>query len=674
VPGDDPFLNLALALTPPPAAMGAQFARYMEQAQALAADLSATPQALTEHLEQTYSQGRVLLFIDQFEETFTLAEKNAHLPAGYVATFLQALNQTAERITVLLTMRADFYGAALPHFEALQQEAYGLKRPSTFALLELITRPAELAGLRFDPGLAGQIIEDTGSESGALALISYVLEALYLRAKARGDGRLSRQDYTTELGGVQGAINTLADKAYQSLPLEEAARQTALKAVFREFIALTEEDGQLIPTRRRSTQLTTLPADSDEKRMVDAFVDARLLVNDGHSVEVAHEAILRNWGALADWIGSIKGDLALYRQYERDAKTWDDRGRDTPPPPHEALVFFYKALGSLEYEWDSLDDPLQAYTRPEQERLLRELETLPRDATSHERRRDIGDRLAVIGDTRPGVGVKDDLPDILWLPVTPGGEIKIEKDRFNVQPFYIACYLISHSQFEVFLAAADGFRDDRWWARMPDRYQKQEMSPQRTKIANAPRDTLSWYQAVAFARWLTHRYQGVALPDPAAAANNVEASSTRTWIIGKNTEIRLPTEWEWQWAAQNGMESRAYPWGNWAEGHANTSEAGLSRTTAVGLYLPGSAACGALDMAGNLWEWCLNDYKNPTSIKGFRSGERKVLRGGAFRRSQNRAATSCRDPNDPNTKDNPYGFRLVLGAPIASLTSASETR
>lgn len=89
------------------------------------------------------------------------------------------------------------------------------------------------------------------------------------------------------------------------------------------------------------------------------------------------------------------------------------------------------------------------------------------------------------------------------------------------------------------------------------------------------------------------------------------------YVIGKNAKIRLLTEWEWQWAAQGGAERRKYPWGDVFAGYANTSETGLERATAVGMYPHGAAACGALDMAGNLWEWCLNDFYTPDAINGF---------------------------------------------------------
>ncbi|MBN8592372.1 MAG: SUMF1/EgtB/PvdO family nonheme iron enzyme [Anaerolineae bacterium] len=674
VPGDDPFYALALALVKLPE-MGVPLIDALPAARKLANTLRESPANLVEQIALTLPGRHVLLFIDQFEEIFTLADKNPDLPPGASAAFMQAIRQASAQVVTLLTMRADFYGAALPYFDELKQSAYGLTRPSPFALYEMITRPAELAGLKLDDGLAAQIVDDAGSESGALALISYVLESLYLRATAHGDGRLTRHDYEVELKGVRGAINTLAERAYSELPFDEAAREKALQTVFRELIALTEEDGQLIPTRRRAP-LTSFKANSNEMRLIETFARARLLVTNSPSlgpahkgdgiearaeVEVAHEAILRHWDALANWIGRVKGDLALFRQYERDAKTWAERGRDTPPPTHEALVYFERALASLGYVRDDLPEPLLSYTEPEAVRKLRELAALPLTAEAHGARRDIGDRLAVIGDPRPGVGVKEGVPDILWLPVSPGGEIKIEEHSFVVQPFYMAQYLVTFAQYQAFDKAEDGWNNPAWWADMPQDYQQQQLADQRTQAPNNPRDSVSWYQSVAFARWLNNRLRGFEQRDPSGTVLRV----------GDNAEIRLPTEWEWQWAAQGGAEQRDYPWGPWQSGYANTDEAGLGRAIAVGMYPQGAAECGALDMAGNLYEWCLNDHENPQVIDGYSNEKYKVLRGGSFVGYQGFAAVSFRNDGDPTFDHYDVGFRLVLGAPIASLTSES---
>ena len=375
-------------------------------------------------------------------------------------------------------------------------------------------------------------------------------------------------------------------------------------------------------------------------------------------VEVAHEAMLRQWNALANWITTIKGDLAFFRQVERDAKLWVDRGRDTPQPLHEALVTFYKVLPSIGYALEKLAEPLKSYVEPEQTRLLREIDAI---ATTHRRRHQIGERLASIGDPRSGVGVDaHGLPQIDWLPVQPGGEITIEGQAFTVAPFYVAKYLITYAQFQTFLTAPDGFEIDRWWDGMPADYKKQALSSATAQYDNYPRDSVSWYQSVAFGRWLTHQLRGRALTGIA----------TSEWIIGENAEIRLPTEWEWQWLAQNGGQARPYPWGSWDDQpRANTTEVGIcNNSTAVGMYPHGAAACGALDVAGNLWEWGLNSSEIITNISII-NNKYKVVRGGSFDYDQYDAAAASRNYSDPDRSNNYLGLRLVVSSPMASLIS-----
>lgn len=298
------------------------------------------------------------------------------------------------------------------------------------------------------------------------------------------------------------------------------------------------------------------------------------------------------------------------------------------------------------------------------ETLLQELE---KRETSDQRRRQIGEALEMQGDPRQGVGTTAGLPDIQWLPVTPGGKVTVRRvwhpetpddefrvvhiQDFNVEPFYIATYLVTYAQYQAFLEAEDGFDNLVWWQGMPQAYQRQPVAEQYVKLSNNPRDNISWYQSVAFARWVNHRLDGLELP---------HLSGNGVMRVGDNAQVRLPAEWEWQWAAQNGAESRLYPWGEENTGCANTAEAGLKQAITVGMYPQGAAACGALDMAGNLMEWCANDKAN-LEIIDVASTASKVLRGGDWGYSGVNATCGYADDDDPGRIDILNGCRLVLG-------------
>ena len=265
------------------------------------------------------------------------------------------------------------------------------------------------------------------------------------------------------------------------------------------------------------------------------------------------------------------------------------------------------------------------------------------------RRAEAGRVLAQVGDPRPGVGwmLCDGLkiPDIAWGEVVPAGKYGVgdDSEAFNsfkkqtvdiAQAYQLARYLVTYAQFQCFVEAAD-FGDGRWWQGMPakDGYGLvRELKEQAFKFDNHPRENVSWYQAVAFSRWLSDKL---------------------------GYDVDLPTEYEWEVAARY-PDGRFYPWGNsFDSAKANVYESGIKQTSAVGIFAVGAnPALGLYDLSGNVWEWCRNKYEKPADTQVDKSDALRTLRGGSWNGSRGFARASSRWV-DPDFRSTAFGFRLL---------------
>ena len=248
-------------------------------------------------------------------------------------------------------------------------------------------------------------------------------------------------------------------------------------------------------------------------------------------------------------------------------------------------------------------------------------------------------------DNRRGIGVVNGIPDIEWCAVPGGAFLYQAGERRTLPTFYIARYPITAAQFQAFLDAPDGFANPRWWVGM-GKYEQQEMQTQGFDYPNHPRETVSWYQAVAFTRWLDAVLSRAGLKSDAAL------------------QVRLPTEEEWEKAAR-GTDGREYPWGGEFDAtKCNARGNGFRGTTAVGIYPQGASPCGALDMAGNVFEWCLNKVEQPEVVIVDTSGDRRCLRGGSWGNSADNARASYRSYfGFPDVRNFPgWGFRVCLSS------------
>jgi hypothetical protein len=277
-------------------------------------------------------ESELLLVIDQFEELFTLvADKDE--TSHFLANLVAAVSDPHSHVRVIITLRADFYDRPLmdPAFSGLMQKYTEVVAPlSADELAEAIQKPAEQAGAVFEAGLVTAIIADLKDQPGGLPLLQYALTELYEHRR----GRLLTRSAYAALGGVMGVLGQRAEEVYSSL--DEAA-QSAARQLFLRLVTLGEGSED---TRRRALR-SELDSLSDEKEMlaamqsaIEQFGSARLLSFDrdpqtrGSTVEVAHEALLREWKRLREWLDESRADVRQQRQMANAAAEWQSAGRD----------------------------------------------------------------------------------------------------------------------------------------------------------------------------------------------------------------------------------------------------------------------------------------------------------------------------------------------------------
>ncbi len=664
--GDDPFQALAAALKERFPDRAWRVPDLMQRLRDSPVEIVALA---NEALGKDGSSAQLLLFVDQFEEVFA-----GKVDSAARAAFFELLTAAVAcpLLRVVIAMRADFY-AQWPQDESssklLQSGHFRVAVPGQAALKEMIVGPAQTAGLTIAPRLVQRILEDTGTAPGALAMAEFALAQLY---EAKLDDTLTETAYET-IGGVAGAIEGLAEKAVK-MAEEELRKSGAVldaEAWSRLFVAIAsvEDRGQEMAVVRRRATESDLPGTT--LTLAQHLVENRLLASSGGTsdqpavYEVGHEAVFSHWGRFKDWYARYAGDLALQRQAERAAADWEkaqcsptlrwgwERQKPVldalrklnhlPPPPldpdfADPGIAIWRTLEAR------LPEPSRSFLRPEPLALLEELNS---DDTVHQRREEIGLRLNQLGDPRRGVGLDDaGLPDIAWIDV-PAGEVTLKTDsseRFAVEPFRIARYPVTWSQYRAFLEAEDGYCKPAWWE---ERAREDEPGALRWSFGNYPAINVSWLDALAYCRWLGARLK---------------------------IDIRLPTEWQWQWAAAGAMHLE-YPWpGDWNPARANTSESGIGRTVAAGLYPLGRSPFGLEDMAGNVWEQCLNWYDVVSNVAVGRKFDpfdefehdtaSRAVRGGAYGHHFVHARSAARKPDYPLNRKSDLGFRVICAFAI----------
>lgn len=305
-------------------------------------DLARDPRSLWLYVKRqmrAQQTPHLLMVVDQFEELFTLCrdefEREAFTDNLLRAILPSPLNGSSNGVpreggggegslTLVLTIRADFYAhlAQYPELReavATQQEYIG---PMTAdELRRAIEEPAKRGGWEFEAGLVDLMLRDVGNEPGALPLLSHALLETWKRRSGR---RLTLKGYA-DAGGVRGAIAYTAETVYQQLPVEQRAIARNI------FLRLTELGEGTEGTRRRAEieELEIGGANPEQIRTVlTGLADARLITLSEHTVEVAHEALIREWPTLREWLTQDREGLRLHRHLTEAAREWEVLERD----------------------------------------------------------------------------------------------------------------------------------------------------------------------------------------------------------------------------------------------------------------------------------------------------------------------------------------------------------
>jgi formylglycine-generating enzyme required for sulfatase activity len=536
------------------------------------------------------ANSRQLLVIDQFEQLFTLAPRGddaARNVGRFVDTLLRAAQRANSTLQIAVTLRVDFFGLCHRYpelWQVLNQHHYSVRRMERERLREVIVKPMAMAGVPLDPGLADVMIEDAGTQPGALALLEHALDQLWRECK----GEVPTLTHYQKIGRLKGALRAHADRVMSSKLETEAQRETA-RRIFVELTALgegTEDSARRVP----KAEILSLPGEEADK-VLQILTDERLVTtgdtDDPDAVTIAHEALIREWGALRGWVDRRREDIRFERELKHAEEAWRKAGRDRDQLLRggrlEAAVHWKRRnAGELRNEVQEFVEA--SWRRRTMWRVARWGSiliamsvlfwlALPTIRTQLLRAR------AFLATTR--VNPKDGLK---YVYIGPGefrmgcvadceGDDQAHPVRIT-KGFWIGQTEVTQAAYKRVMKGAD---------------------PSHFKGDNRPVETVNWNEAEAYCRAV---------------------------------DMRLPTEAEWEYAARAATTGERY-------GEIDRIAVyGTTSTATVGSKLPN--AWGLYDMLGNVWEWT-NDwygedyYKtSPATDPQGPDGRFKVVRGGAW--------------------------------------------
>ncbi len=320
-PGNSPFEALSTALAP-----------FLSKT---------SPHSLCETLESLVQEPttRLVLIADQFEELYTMSPESEREP--FLDELLAACSRTPG-FTLVITLRADFYGYALSHrpfSDALQGVVQNLGPMNREELRSAIEQPATQMQVQLEDGLTNELIDAVSGQPGHLPLLEFALTTLWSKQR---DGILTSIAYK-EIGGVEEALANHAETVYALLSAEDRKRAQQV------FIQLVQPGIGTDANRRLATRDEVNQENWD---LVTRLASSRLVVttrNDftgEETVEIVHEALIKNWLRLGHWM-RVDGEFRKWQEQNRAAiRQWDSGNRD------EGALLRGKLLADAQ-EWQS---------------------------------------------------------------------------------------------------------------------------------------------------------------------------------------------------------------------------------------------------------------------------------------------------------------------------------
>ena len=321
-PGNNPFGSLAKALYGNNSNSG-KIADSKIVLSETEIKLEQNSQYLSQKIDREFEQNpgkRFVLVIDAFEELYTLCDRTQQ------KTFIDLLLNTVDNATnfcLLLVFRADFLNYATDErrfADALENAILLLGQMNKEELQQTIYKPAAAFEVKLEAGLGDKILTDVAASPEKLPLLEFALTQLWFKQR---DARLTHQAYR-EIGGVEAALAQYAEQVYTNLSAAEGRRVQKI------LIQLVSIGGE----KREATRRLATREEVKDWDLVTRLANDRLVVTNRdistneETVEIVHEALIRNWGRLQKWIDQDRSFRIWQDRLRQDIRQWNATEKD----------------------------------------------------------------------------------------------------------------------------------------------------------------------------------------------------------------------------------------------------------------------------------------------------------------------------------------------------------